>query len=62
VPGSTKSFLPTILQRCFDPNAGRPGTRHRVVFRGEGDRWMLKPLETLVSLVYAPRAPVTPRR
>jgi len=41
---STKNQLPTILRQWFGPDAGRPGTRHQVVFRREDDAWVLEPL------------------
>ena len=43
-PGSDDNVLPEVLHRWFGPDAGKPGTRHQVILRRDGDVWELKPL------------------
>lgn len=39
--GHRDNVLPTLMRRWFGPNAGHPGTRHRVQLRRQGDDWVL---------------------
>jgi hypothetical protein len=43
-PGSDENVLPDILSRWFGPDTGKPGTRHQVMLRREGNDWWLLPL------------------
>ncbi len=43
-PGSEENELPGLLRRWFGPDAGRPGTTHRVVFTRYGDAFGLAPV------------------
>ena len=43
-PGSDENVLPEVLHRWFGPDAGKPGTRHQVILRRDGDVWELRPL------------------
>ncbi|MCA9797239.1 MAG: hypothetical protein KC910_35760, partial [Candidatus Eremiobacteraeota bacterium] len=38
-PGGKANVLGDVLRGWFGEDAGRPGTRHRVVFRRVGDGW-----------------------
>ena len=42
--GGTQNELPAVLTGWFGPNAGQPGTTHRVVFRKETTGYRLEPL------------------
>ena len=42
--GSDENELPGLLRRWFGPDAGRPGTAHRIVFERRGDVTYLAPL------------------
>jgi len=39
--GHRDNVLPTLMRRWFGPNAGHPGTRHRVQLGRQGDDWVL---------------------
>jgi superfamily II DNA or RNA helicase/HKD family nuclease/diadenosine tetraphosphate (Ap4A) HIT family hydrolase len=43
---SEENILPEILRKWFGEDAGRPGTRHQVVLRHEGNTWQLRPFGT----------------
>jgi superfamily II DNA or RNA helicase len=43
-PGSETNVLPDLLRRWFGPDAGAPGTRHRVDLRRIGTEWELESL------------------
>ena len=42
-PGSRENVLPEILRRWFGPDAGRPGRSDDVVFRRQGDVYVMAP-------------------
>ena len=42
--GSDVNELPGLLRRWFGPDAGLPGTAHKVTFSRQGDAWELAPL------------------
>lgn len=43
------NVLPEILQRWFGPDAGLPGTQHRVLLRRGEDGWAISPAERAAS-------------
>jgi superfamily II DNA or RNA helicase/HKD family nuclease/diadenosine tetraphosphate (Ap4A) HIT family hydrolase len=43
-PGADANVLPEILRGWFGADAGRPGTRHRVMFESTEAGWTLRPL------------------
>lgn len=43
-PGSTQNLLPEILRGWFGPNAGQPGTSHRVRFTLQDGTWTMSPV------------------
>jgi hypothetical protein len=42
--GEERNDLLAIMRRWFGPDAGAPGTRHRVSFKRDGDRFTLTPV------------------
>lgn len=44
--GSDKNVLPEVLQKWFGSDAGKPGTKHQVILRRDGDVWELRPIGT----------------
>ena len=42
--GNGDNALPSLMQKWFGPDAGQPGTSHRVSFLFKGDRYELVPL------------------
>lgn len=43
---SEENVLPEILRKWFGDDAGKPGTRHQVILRREGNGWQLRPFGT----------------
>jgi hypothetical protein len=41
---SEKNVLPDLLTDWFGPDAGKPGTKHQVALRREGEDWVLQPV------------------
>ena len=39
-----KNVLPELLTDWFGPDAGKPGTKHQVALRREGEGWVLEPV------------------
>jgi len=44
--GSDDNVLPELLHKWFGSDAGKPGTKHQVVLRRDGDIWELRPIGT----------------
>lgn len=44
--GSDKNVLPEVLHRWFGSDAGKPGTKHQVILRRDGEIWELRPIGT----------------
>lgn len=40
--GETRNLLTDLLQSWFGPQAGQPGTHHRVILRRADDHWTLE--------------------
>jgi superfamily II DNA or RNA helicase len=47
--GSDSNVLSDVLHKWFGPDAGRPGTRHKVMLRRVDDDWELRPQGTNVA-------------
>lgn len=43
-PNSEKNVLPELLTDWFGADAGKPGTKHLVALRREGEGWVLQPV------------------
>lgn len=48
-PGQPGNALHELLRRWFGPNAGLPGTAHRVRLKLVGDEWVLAPVDRLAE-------------
>jgi hypothetical protein len=48
-PGNNENVLPQILRQWFGEDAGKPGTRHQVILKREGDGWQIQPLGVSVA-------------
>ena len=46
LPGEDQNRLPEILRGWFGPDAGRPGTRHKVALAEADGHWTLRRLGT----------------
>jgi superfamily II DNA or RNA helicase/HKD family nuclease/diadenosine tetraphosphate (Ap4A) HIT family hydrolase len=44
--GTEENALPEVLHGWFGADAGKPGTKHQVILRHEGDVWELRPAGT----------------
>jgi hypothetical protein len=63
-PNTDENVLPQILRQWFGEDAGKPGTRHQVMLKRDGDEWRLQPLgvniEGAVSFRRYQRAAIAP--
>jgi hypothetical protein len=51
-PDNDENVLPQKLRQWFGDDAGKPGTRHQVVLKREGDGWRLQPLVSTLRVQF----------